>query len=379
MIITFNEDEEFLSDSTLLESSVIMAENELYCGMYNIFENLISGTSGLTYIHESIRETIVRFINKVIQGLQKAWETFASKMETMFQGNLKRIKNIKYTDEDLHSIVVSNFPVYDDNKINNIKLVPFDYNGMKEFLKDDRTYIGHYYSQFAPKDGEKLKDTMFKYCMTERLKEFNLTVEDLNNIIKYCDNYKTYRDQIRNDLELINGSAKAIQTIIDNANETKTEIPEAQAQESYSLNSLDDCYSLLESFFLTEDEKTGTNVNTTVEPAKGAAAGSQVNNPQNAPGVKKEDPKDEEMKVKQDKVTEADKNSQMVKDVQTYMSASTKVLVAKMRLLRVRYSNYDSIIGAVVNKIDKAAAKRQKAEAIDKDRTEVQQVETDEY
>ena len=294
------------------------------------------------------------------------------------------------------STIIDNFPIYDDSKINSIKLFTFDYEAMKQFLKDEKTYIRKYYNEIAPKDGEKLKDTMFKYCLVERKDEFRMTREDLDNIIGYLDNYKNELKTVQEDLDKINGSSKAIDQMVTNSTEnttvndlkpenttttqatttvtqTATNTQQSGKVESFELDSMEDAISLLESFFILNEAPT-VQTNPQV-PQTGAGAGSMASDQQRKKEQEKQN--NQEVKITQDKVTKADKNSQIVKDVQVYMSASTKVLVAKMRLLRVRFRNYIKIARTILNKYDKDARKRQnEGENQPKTNTELQQINT---
>ena len=357
---------ELLDEFTKLEYSLSLVETELYSNLFNIYEDTINESISLTYIEESIKETIIRYLNKIIQSLQKSWESFlAGLAEGLGKNTVTKLKNLNPSDDELRKIVISNFPVYDDMRINNIKVLKFDYEPMKQFLKDDKTYIGKYYPNIAPKDNEKLKDTMFKYCVKERKEDFRLTKADLNNIISSMENYRSELDTISKDLETINGSSKAIEQIVNNSTENTTPADlnptndqNETTEESFYISDINAGITLLESFFITEaDSKVtpagtqtttvGANVSTKVEPAKGAGAGTAVKNPNEKEKV------DTSVKITQDRVTKADKNSQIVKDVRTYMSASTKVLVAKMRLLRIRFSNYTKIAKAIINSVEK--------------------------
>lgn len=404
-MIYYDYNDEFLDESVKLDYSLFMAEYDLSNELLKIYEGVILGeSSGLMYIEESIKETIIRYLNKIVTSLQKAWESFMGGITQSFtREDSAKIKALNLTDEQLSSIVIDNFPIYDDQRIKSIEVKKFEYGDMKQYLKDDKTFLGHYYPNIAPKKGEKLKDTVFKYCLVERKNEFHMTTQDLDNIVAFMDSYKTQFETVKNDLDKVNQAAKDINNVVDNSTEdttvnnlkpeetavsgtatvTATNAPQTgnttatAANSSFTFDSLDDAVSLLESFLLYEADAGKP------EPATGAAAGSGQANPHNAPGGnpppknKQDKENDQNINIKQDRVTKSDKNAQIVKDVQVYMSASTKVLVAKMKLLRTRCRNYSKIIRTIIAKYDKNAKKENnKRNTENQNNSQLQQIDT---
>lgn len=283
-------------ESYELYNEIFLAESELFGSMVSFGSDIVNESGALISINEGVKETLNKYIEKVTAAIQKAWEKFKELVvDTKDDAWLKLFQKKITTGEP--SFTINNFPQYDMNKLASYKLIPFDYEGMKESLTSKDEFISKYYGDLSG-DGS-ISEKLEKVVVKSR-QDTKCTSELLKDIYKFCAaDIKSEIGKIEIDLKTINNSNQNIERLL-NSITTDQGVKEAVA--------------LYESYLL-EDE----------------------NNSQNKSSDKMSFTDDKSETNKSD-------NSAIIKSIQVYMSASTDILSAKMKILKDMKKEYMSIL-----------------------------------
>ena len=126
-----------------LSVDLFIAENDFFIECIQNGMNSLSEFADITAINENMQSSINKYIQKVTASLQKAWDKFkmktATKKDVQFiNSNLKKLSrktNITFT--------INNYPSYDIIEFKNIKIIPFNYDQMKDNLNSPKEYMNH--------------------------------------------------------------------------------------------------------------------------------------------------------------------------------------------------------------------------------------------
>lgn len=205
--------------------SLFLAENELFC---STVDSILEATN-IEYLNEAFSQSINNYISKVSKSTQSAWDRFKS---SIFNEKTK-----KYL-EDIAPIIkngtstfnIDNFPNYDMNKFKTIKLVEFDYERMKDNLRNEKDFIFGYYRNLTNGFGDKkpnIYKAIEKSIITSRGRKF-CDKKFIIGIYNFCaKGYLEYRTAIENDLKILNRSSTNITNSVNGVISTK--------QESYNI------------------------------------------------------------------------------------------------------------------------------------------------
>ena len=127
-----------------LNYELFLAEQELYTNLIDYGFGIFTESVGLISITEAVKGTILNYINKIIKGIQNAWNKFKAifnkKEDKDYLANLK--EKIQKGPEP--KFTVTNYPNYDIQKLNDIKLIPFNYEEMKDDLDNKSDFLKKY-------------------------------------------------------------------------------------------------------------------------------------------------------------------------------------------------------------------------------------------
>lgn len=279
-----------------LEYDLYLAEQEMFDSLIMIGSGCINESSELININEGFKETISNYITRIITALEKAWERFKSLMES--SANVVFLKSIakKMENPNPQGIIINNHYNYDLSKLDNIKIIPFNYEEMKDSLESNKDFEDKYYSSYKTDSDKSLKENIIESCYTVQPK-VQCTSDMLKNMYKFCT--KDFVDKMSNldrELKTMTASSKNVQALVNTITITKESVL------YYKLS------------VVNEEEKE---------------AKTSFDNPPTAGG----------------------ENSKIVKQVKTYMSVNTDILSTKMKCYRDIYAYYIKVIKNYINPI----------------------------
>jgi hypothetical protein len=305
-----------------LESALILAEDQFYKEMLYYGQSTLNESTGLISISEGVKETIMKYINRIIEAIQKAWDRFKELCE---RGKDKvYLKSIaKKLEDPKPDFTKDNYmTIKDPFKLDNIKVIPFDYESMKVDLESKEAFIKKYYSDFAA-DGTNLKENIEKACVTRSTKQ--ITAEILKEDFKFLtEEFPSKMSSIEKDLKTVNTSAQNISRIVSTITPAQTTSEATLIFESM--------YSILED--------------------------GEFHDGEGGPNKSGEDSKKA--------------NSTITSHVTNYVSATTDIITAKMKIYKDIYNDKMKVIKHYI-KPDK---EEKKDESDQKPKSNVKQVET---
>ena len=262
---------------------LFLAENEMIDSLLEL-SPLIHENAGYEILTESIKDTVLKYLTKVADGLSAVWDKFKGILNSgKNKAYLKLIADKIESAEGNYTI--ENFPNYNIDKLDTIKIQPFNYEDMKESLSSKADFLKKYYPMLNSTEGS-----------TKQIIE-NLVIESRSNV--RCDNqliqkmysfcvndYDTKINNIEDDLKKVNDSNKNIEAIV-----------------STVTNATKECVSIIESFILEEPDKK----------------------------VEFKDDPDKK---------EKDNSDKLLKDVVTFTKVSTEICTSKMNIVKDCYNLY---------------------------------------
>ena len=263
-----------------LEYSIYEANSEFYKDIIKCNSSIpVTEISSLQYIEEGVKDSITKYLAKIVSSMQTAWSKFQGKItekETKFLADNKdKILNAKQNLD----FTIKNFKKINHDKIDAIKVVPWS-DEMKE-IKSKEEFISKYYPQLDPSNyKESLKKTF--YGEPEDVK---VDGELLNKMYTFCtDTFNNLKGKIEEGIKVIDSSN---QNIVNSLNQ---------------VSSAEESYYFIESILL-EDDNNNEKM-TIVDNSTGE---------------------------------EATKPSNMLKAVSTYVSVSSSIISTKMVALLKEY------------------------------------------
>ena len=273
-------------DDYQINYEIFLAEQEFFKGIIQTGVGYFNESSDLISLNESVKDVVMKYLEKISAAIQKAWDKFKEIVNKA--KDAAYIKMIKSKMENPKpAFIIENYVEYNMNLLDSIRLIPFDYEQMKESLTSKKDFLSKYYSRVYRNPEESVLDNFNnvlissvsdKECTPELLKQmYNFITVDFPNKIA----------NIENDLKIVNNSNKTIERLI------------SMIAPSTVNNEM---VSLFENYIIEADEK---------EPMKFRDTGENQ-------GV----------------------NSNLVKEVNVYVSSSVDILTNKMKVYRNIYAQY---------------------------------------
>lgn len=269
--------------------------------------DMISESVGLIALTEAANTNIMKYINKVTTGISTAWNSFKEKMEDIRKKAVSKFTNkFKQKAEELPDDLqfeVQNMPELEDSKFNLLKVIPFNYEDMKDHLKSADAFVTKYYPGLNKNEGESLKDSMERY-LTKGTTTVRITKDYiLNSVIPILEKENSVVEQsVETDINVTNVSTKAISLISNKNNINKVSTTTTT----------------------TTTANNATNVNN-IAPQNGSADVYAILGEADKEGVKIVDDENR---------TAAVDNGSILKDISVYLTVSSSVLSTKMKLIR---------------------------------------------
>ena len=214
-------DTEYEIDEAYLFDSLLSAYKEACEGASEI--DSIMESTGLITIQEANNANLMKYLNKVVNSIAQVWNKFKTKMEELRKKAVTKFtkrfrQNAENLPDDLQ-FQVQNLPELEDNHFNLIKVMPFDYQAMKDHLKSQDTFAQWLYPSLHRNEGETTKQALERF-FTRSTKNVPITKDYILNtvipILETSDN--TIEDSAKADVEMINKSTEAISRLSSNPN-----------------------------------------------------------------------------------------------------------------------------------------------------------------
>ena len=289
-----------------LEYNLYLAESELFTNLISLGGEVVNESSGLITIQEGVKETIINYLSKISEALQAAWNKFK---EILTRGaDIIYLKSIEKKMQNPECNFTATYTEYDMNKLNGIKLIPFNYEEMKESLNSTQDFVSKYYPEIKIDEQHKsVKEAVQAICVKSR-DEVKCDGQLLKNMYKFVTtDYKSEMSKLEADLKTVNASNKNIQNLVNTVMSAETSSNEAAIL--YVLEADDN----------KEEDKTTSKVEF------------------------KDPPKDENGSNNSGNNNGGGKES-ITKAVTTYCKVSTDILTGKMKVIKDMYTAYMTII-----------------------------------
>ena len=331
---------------------IFLAEQGLFEDMTDLLVDITNESFGLISINEGVKDTLLKYLTKIKNAVQKVWEKFKNMLTDAVDSKyLNMIKDrVKEFDPNCE---ISNYPEIDYTKFGNIKAIDFDYNTMKEYLDNTDHFIDHYYGTYMPRsNNENIDQRIQKYCMTlNTIVCHNL---ELMNVYKYVtDGFKGDIKILEADIKNFNDSQNNIISTaeqgLDNVqvrtNSTNGETTITNASYEYDNGSIIhedpiDVQGAPAGSAMKGGGKQGTNQTTNQQTTTRVEVNTNNGTQKDATDTNLGFKQQEKAETETDKA----KNDQILKDVQVYMSATCGILSAKLKVCRNKYKKYMKIL-----------------------------------
>ena len=343
-----------------LKYEMYLAENEMYDDIFS-FSGMMNESVGLFMIQEGVKETIMKYITRIVNAITNAWKTFQEKLITA--GNASYLKFAKNRLDGAKPTIVKEFKFDGANlqdpaeKLNNIKVVPLDnYQEMQKYLDTQEAFIKQYYPQLqatADENGNISLGDSLKKLVYKEPHEQKLGVPEIKTMYNYCvDSYKGSMESIKSDLQTVNTSSKNIERLV-------SQVVSAQAPAQQTVNASTDMTISLENFFIFNEADP--------QPSNNPGGNTAPNNNDNK---KFDDDKAAQMDGNAANNGQAtQKNESVQKHIVNYTKATTTILTTKMNITREIFNEYVRCIrhcvkgepGTEGNQEDNSNTQRQEA------------------
>ena len=310
-----------------LEYNYFLAESKLYDNLISLGSKIKYESYDISIINEDFKNTIKEYLEKVVKSIQSAWDRFLNMMvKSKYSGYIERIKkDVLNLDKDPGN-KVTNLRVYDNTKLNNIKLTPFNREDLDKY-ETKKDYLKAHFSIFYKDDSKSLKQNMVDYIESIKEEEIIITKDMIDNAYKFCStDFKNLMDNLKKELEQFNTNTKVISSQADTVVSAE-ETPEASSAEENNGNevkgeSASILLGIYESYLLEKDE-------------------------------------DSSKAMKVDKATNPNDNDAFMKRLSYYIGGNVDVISAKMKILRDEYMTNIKLLTSVFPLINQAENKKE--------------------
>lgn len=311
-----------------IDYAIYLAESET-------IESIVKESSVLneSVIQEGFKDTIMKYMEKIVTGIQKVWNKFKQGLPTDQDKQFLRQISGK-VDSYNGSVNIKNYETFKLDKFNAYTLKPFNYAEMKEYLKTKNDFVAHYYPDLAGDAGVKKSMMSIIVDIQDNAVCDNGMVQ---NMFKFCNSdYEVYKTKISNDIDVINATKNEITSSVTNMQDSETpNTPTTATSTVATTNSAGyEFLSALDSILNEADKKSEAE-----------------NISKNKMKITDNDGNDASNKAKSE-------SQQFTKAVTNYMKASTEIMSTKMKIINRCYRNNMFILKNVipVNKKNKNEA-----------------------
>lgn len=272
-------------------------------------------------IEEGVSESIRNYINKIIKGIQNAWDKF--------KGNLDKHK-LKYKESEVRDAIskykvevsVTNYIEYNTDILKNIEFKPLDYTTMQQSLVDKDTFMRKYYSNIYSNKDKSIYDNILEKCSGNKTEKYSLKADDLTKMADFVYKYEEFKKKVEGDISKINQSVQK---------------GEAIASQATSESAQDRLREIMRYYFTEGNEE-----NKPETPKVDSSPSGSETQPSSGNGDNKEK-----------------SNDDVVKKTQLYFTCMSELLSAELKVSRQIYLFYCSAINQHMKNVSKNKKEQQ--------------------
>ena len=271
-----------------------LAETELYTSIIQIGGICVNESVGLISLNEGVKETITNYLTKVWEAIQNAFKKFVTSITN--EADKLYLKSIADKMQNPNpDFVATNFTEYDFNKMDQLKVTPFNYEQMKEDLENKDVYLSKYHN-YLPNEEGSISDKIAKHVVS-KVSDKKIDASTLKDMYKSCiSDFPQKIKKIEDEIKHLETSKKNIESVMNSipADQTTTE-----------------AVLLFESYLVEADEK---------KEAMGFKDGDNGPNPDNNQS--------------------GQGKTKIVQHITNYMKIETDILSGKLKAYRDCYNSY---------------------------------------
>lgn len=179
-------------------------------------QQMFSESTNLEVLNEASLEIIKKYIKKVSDSVQKAWDSFKEKIDYKTMTFILE-NNKKYLESDFQMKLPDDFEypeiekwskINDGCKLGDNKLDAGNYATMKPYLEDPDKFLDQYYKEFVEQTGDgkivNISETFNKRCFSKADANHVMTSTVIGQYVNFLKDYKAQVEEIQNDINTIN-------------------------------------------------------------------------------------------------------------------------------------------------------------------------------
>lgn len=323
-------------DEIELEYNNFLAEQELFDNLISLGSSTYHESVGLVLIQEDYKDSVNKYVEKIVSGLQKAWENFKNKViETPLKKVLDQVKD--RIDSYDGTAEVQYWHKYDLPKFDNLKMVDFNLELLKS-CKDKTDYYEKAYPGYMVDKEKSLKENIINQVINTEDTHI-ITKEEMVQMYDFCTRqFTNMTDKLKDDLKRLNTNINTLKTIINvstSGSETTTTVnQQTTVTNNESYNSAEVLNAIYESVLYE--------------------AGPEDNDTKSTKIVK-----DTDAGVDKEKANTQKNN---IKYMNWYLAGNADVFSVKMKILRQRFLDAIRIIKALFPKEKKETENKNEVE-----------------
>lgn len=227
------------------EYELFLSEQELFESVISLGADYVNESVSIISINEGVKEAVTNYIHKVTTALQNAWDKFNQTVSKVTDKNYLTSKLREKIDSYESNFFINNYPNFNAITIDNIKVVPLNYEEMKPYLDSQTNFANKYYPSIMTDSnktiGENIQDMGIKSrednkrCTKEMLlemfdyvtKEFPNKIKNMENDIKVVNNTNNQITALTNQLSTDNTVGESVNTykyyLVEAEEDTKVE------------------------------------------------------------------------------------------------------------------------------------------------------------
>lgn len=159
-------------------------------------------------LEEGAAESIRNFVNKIIKGIQEAWNKF--------KGNVAKTK-LKYTENEIKDaieryephVAVENFIDYNPDIIKNLDIQTLDYNSMESSLDSVESFMERYYSSVYSDAKKSIYENIREKSIKSKSDKMEIKKEHLRSMFEYISQYDQFKNKLEEEIKKINSASQA--------------------------------------------------------------------------------------------------------------------------------------------------------------------------
>ena len=332
--LVFSKEDNYISnlyEMYELEYNLYLAEQEAFRAFSIINTQVIQESYyDLELIQESIKETLITWVSKFADGLQKALNKFVSIIDGPQDSTY--LKSIKQSVDNLREdpgFTVDNIRNYDENKLHNFQIVDFTTAyGDKDSLQSQDSFLIRFYPDYFSEGKTNIKEQLEAGMVKTITDPVNATAELIRGYYNWCVNdYKTDLEGITKNINSYNNSTKSIQNVVNELPDDFRKADETNGNDLVTPKTAPVNGKQESALFLFHEAETTTPM---ISNTPGA-----TNNSKNPDANKMTFNNDENFKSKT-----GGNNQEVVNCIKNYLVGTTKIISTLFMIVKNRKSDY---------------------------------------